>query len=62
MFEADNTIGRVLVSVKDQAGNWSNAVVKPFKADSRSPKVSILYPSADPDSIYEHTHSLALFW
>ena len=58
VFEADNTIGRVLVSVKDQAGNWSNAVVKTFQADSRSPKVSILYPSADPDSIYEHTHPL----
>ena len=58
VFEADNTIGRVLVAVKDQANNWSNAVVKTFNADSRSPGVTIRYPAADPDSIYDHTHSL----
>ncbi len=58
VFEADNTIGRVLVAVKDQAGNWSGSKVTTFDADSRRPKVSILYPSAAPDSIYEHTHPL----
>ena len=57
-FEADNTIGRVLVAVKDQAANYSGADVTTFDADSRLPKVSILYPSADPDSLYDHTHSL----
>ncbi len=58
VFEADNTRGRVLVAVKDQAGNWSGSNVTTFDADSRPPKVSILYPSANPDSIYEHTHPL----
>ncbi|MYD61311.1 MAG: T9SS type A sorting domain-containing protein [Gemmatimonadetes bacterium] len=58
VFEADNTKGRVLASVKDQAGNWSGAKVTTFDADSRPPSVSILYPSADPDSIYEHTHPM----
>ena len=57
-FQPDNVRARVLVAVKDQANNWSNPDVTAFDADSRSPSVSILYPSADPDSIYEHTHSL----
>ena len=58
-FEGDNLQARVRARVKDQAANWSgwkqSAI---FDADSRAPKVSILYPSAAPDSIYEHTHPL----
>ena len=59
VFEADDTQARVLVAVKDQAGNWSGSkTVGWFKADSRSPQVSILYPSANPDSLYDHMHPL----
>ena len=62
-FQADNTTGRINVQILDQAGNASaastgNGKRVEFPADSRSPGVSILYPSADPDSIYEHTHPL----
>ncbi len=58
-FEGDNLKAYVRARVKDQADNWSgwkdSAI---FAADSRAPEVSILYPSAAPDSIYEHTHPL----
>ena len=57
-FQPDNVRARVLVAIEDQASNWSSPKVVAFDADSRSPSVSILYPSADPDSIYEHTHPL----
>ncbi len=57
-FQPDNVRARVLVAIKDQAANWSSPKVTAFDADSRSPSVSILYPSADPDSIYEHAHPL----
>ena len=49
-FQADNTTGRVLVAIGDQANNWSGSRVMTFAADSRSPKISILYPSAMPDT------------
>ncbi len=57
-FQPDNATGRVLVQVKDQAANYSGARITTFAADSRSPKVSILYPSADPDSLFDHTHPM----
>ncbi len=63
-FEGDNLQAYVRARIKDQAGNWSGwkqpdpVAAGAFDADSRAPKVSILYPSADPDSIYEHTHPL----
>ena len=60
-FEADNTEARVLVAIKDQAGNWSSSKSSSpswFKADSRSPKVRIRYPAADPDSIFDHTYPM----
>lgn len=58
-FVADNAQAYVRVRVKDQAPNWSdwkNSAI--FDVDSRSPAVTIRYPSADPDSIYDHTHPL----
>ena len=53
-YEPDNWEARVQVLVFDQAGN--NAVKNStwFPADSKSPSVSILYPSADPDSAFAH--------
>ncbi len=54
---------QVRAGVKDQAGNYNfdwrtgNDWIQ-FDVDSRSPGVSILYPSADPDSLYDHTHSM----
>ena len=58
-FEGDDMDARVRARVRDQAGNASGWRQSPlFDADSRAPKVLILYPSADPDSIYEHTHPL----
>ena len=59
IFQPDEARGEVLVQVKDQAGNFSGvAFKKTFDIDSRSPGVRIRYPSADPDSIYYHTHPL----
>ncbi len=58
-FGANNAKAYVRARVKDQAGNWSGWRNSPiFDADSRSPSVSILYPSAAPDSMYAHSHSL----
>lgn len=58
-FVADNAKVYVRVRVKDQASNWSGWRNSPiFDADSRLPGVSILYPSAAPDSMYAHSHSL----
>ena len=60
-FEGDNMQAQVRARVRDQAGNtsgWKLRNADRFFADSRAPKVLILYPSAAPDSIYEHTHPL----
>ncbi|MYG48590.1 MAG: T9SS type A sorting domain-containing protein [Gemmatimonadales bacterium] len=58
-FEPDEATGEVLVQVNDQAGNYSSvAFKKTFAIDSRSPGVTIRYPAADPDSIYDHAHPL----
>ena len=56
--DLNNARARVRAGVKDQAANFTFTGWTTFDIDSRSPSVSILYPSADPDSIYEHTHSL----
>ncbi len=59
IFQPDEALGEILVQVKDQAGNFSGAVsVKNFDIDSRSPGVTIRYPAANPDSIYDHTYPL----
>ena len=56
--DLNNARARVRAGVKDQAGNFKFSGWTTFDIDSRSPGVSILYPSADPDSIYDHTHSM----
>ena len=63
VFQPDDTQARVLVAIGDQAGNWSgvnesSGTETRFGADSRSPGVTIRYPSADPDSLYDHLHPL----
>ena len=58
-FEGDGLEARVRARVLDQAGNtsgWRQSAI--FDADSRLPKVSILYPSAMPDSMYGHAHPM----
>ena len=58
-FEGDNLQAYVRVRVKDQASNWSGWVNSAkFGADSRAPKVTIRYPAADPDSLYDHTYPM----
>ncbi len=57
-LDLNNARAQVRAGVKDQAGNFKFSGWTRFDIDSRSPGVSILYPSADPDSIYEHTHPL----
>ena len=57
-LDLNNAQARVRAGVKDQAANFKFSGWTTFNIDSRSPGVSILYPSADPDSIYDHTHSM----
>ena len=57
-LDLDNARARVRAGVKDQANNFTFSGWTTFDIDSRSPRVSILYPSADPDSLYDHTHSM----
>ena len=57
-LDLNNARARVRAGVKDQAANFKWSGWTTFDIDSRSPSVSILYPSADPDSIYEHTHPM----
>ena len=62
-IDLNNARARVRAGIRDQAGNfkwsgWEPAPEKYFHIDSRSPSVSILYPSANPDSLYEHTHPM----
>ncbi len=56
--DLNNARARVRAGVKDQAGNFTFSGWTTFDIDSRSPSVSILYPSANPDSLYDHTHSM----
>ena len=57
-LDLNNARARVRAGIRDQAGNYTFSGWTTFDVDSRSPGVSILYPSAAPDSIYDHTYSL----
>ncbi len=54
----NNQQARVRAIIKDQAGNFSAGTWITFDVDSRSPGVSILYPTADSESAFARTHSM----
>ena len=57
-YQPDNWEGQVVVVIKDQAGNTATQPSAVFPVDSKSPSVSILYPSAAPDSAFDHTYNM----
>ncbi len=57
-YQPDNWNAIVSVVVKDQAGNAATKSSDNFPVDSKSPSVSILYPSAAPDGAFDHTYNM----
>ena len=56
-YQPNNLMVKVLVDVKDQAGNYSPAVSSSsFRLDAQRPGITVLYPSADYAS-FTHTRS-----